>query len=228
MRRNFIDGGRPSLSSQFYQAGVVVGVGLAGLGTSTSHAAIVVRNINHTVNAANTESYNLDIDQNGTTDFTFDAAYVPDPAFTVGFDQIDFLFGSNNGAVIDSQTGDGFPPTSLLQTGAIVSSTRLFAQSGDKADLYFNDTFDPATGNFNAKSGYAGLRFDEPDGIHYGYVQLTVQDINAASNQLDLTIGSVGYNTVAGQAVRIPEPISLSLVAGAAALLLGRTRRRPI
>jgi hypothetical protein len=152
-----------------------------------------------TLAAANLDSYNLDVNLDGTTDFTFEAAYVPDPVLTVGFDQIDFPFGSVNGAVIDTQTNDGFPTTSLLGLGATISSSSLFCQSGDKADLFYYDTIDPQTGNFGGTTGYAGFQFAAADGTHYGFAQISVKDLNDPANPLDLTIGTVSYNSVAGQ-----------------------------
>lgn len=67
----------------------------------------------------------------------------------------------------------------------------------------------------------------------YGFAQISVVRIDAASNQLDLTIGTVGYNNMAGQPIQIalaaspvPEPGSLALVgAGGLGFLLVRRRR---
>jgi hypothetical protein len=198
------------------------------LGASQAHSAVITRYVGETVTAANVASYNLDVNQDGTTDFTFDAAYVPDPVLTVGFDQIDFPFASTNGAVIDKQTGDGFPPTSLLAPGAVISSSSLFCLSGDKADLFYDDTVDPITRNFGGQTGYVGFQFNASDGTHYGYAQVTVNDLNAAVNPLDLTIGTVAYESTPGTAITIasvPEPVSLAAVGVVGLALTVRGRR---
>jgi hypothetical protein len=72
----------------------------------------------------------------------------PTPVLTVGFDQIEFPFGSTNAVVIDALAGDGFPATSLLKTGSVVGPASLFYGPNGKGDLCYNDTFDPVTGNY--------------------------------------------------------------------------------
>jgi hypothetical protein len=195
-----------------------------------ANAALVSRNIGVTLSASNLDSYDLDVDQNGTTDFTFQAAYVPDPTLTVGFDQITFLFGSNNAAVIDTQTGDGFPPASLLVPGNTISSASLFSSPIDTADLISDDTIDPITGNFNGQTGYVGFRFDGAGGEHYGYAQVSVNSLADPTNPLDLTLGTVVYNDVAGAPVTVPEPAGLgagaALVLGLSTLLRRKTAAR--
>ena len=207
---------------------LTLAVGAVCGGNQQAKSAVNTRYLGYTVSAANVASYNLDVDQNGTTDFTFQAAYVPDPVLTVGFDQIEFPFGGGNGVVIDTQTNDGFPPTSLLKSGAMISSASLFCLSGDDADLFYDDTLDPTTGNFGGQTGYVGFRFTAADGTHYGYAQVTVKSLNSAVNPLDLTIGTVAYNTTPGQAITIssvPEPMSAAIMGAAGVGILLRRRR---
>ncbi len=220
-------------SKSIFASVIVVMAGFFIIGhESTAMATIVTRNIGVTVNAANIDSYNLDVDGNGTIDFTFQAANVPDPTLPVGFDQITFLFGSDNAAVIDTQTGDGFPPVSLLMPGATISAGSLFSSPIDTGDLYFNDSIDPITGNFAGETGYVGFRFDGAGGIHYGYVQVSVNSPTDPTNPLDLTLGTLAYNDVANQGLQIaavPEPESLGLaglMTAAAAIWLEVFSRR--
>jgi len=61
----------------------------------------------------------------GLTNMTL--AYAPGPPLAGGFDTIDFPFGSNNAAVIDSVTGDGFPTVSRLNEGDTISGGSTFS-----------------------------------------------------------------------------------------------------
>lgn len=198
--------------------------------TPSVQAALVVRNVNAMLTATDLASFNLDLDQNGTNDFTFKASLVPDPVLTVGFNVVDFPFGSNNGLVIDSFAGDGFPAASLLSEGNVVSPSQLYSRASfDQGNLFFTNTLDPATGNFLNRTGFVGLRFDRPDGIAYGFAQVTVNDLNAPVNPLGLSIGVVGYNDVAGQSIQItgiPEPTSLTLLGTGILATAFRSRRK--
>lgn len=195
-----------------------------------AHAGFFTRTVNVTLDAGNLESYDLDVDLNGTTDFTFTAAFVPDPFLSVGFDVIDFPFGGNNGVVIDAPTGDGFPTVSRLGAGGTVSAANAFSSASfDQGNLFFFTTFDPPSGNFLGRTGFVGLRFDRAGGTVFGFAQVTVNGLDATGNPLGLTIGTVGYSDVPGQAVRIPAvpvPATLPLFAAGGAALLGVRRWR--
>jgi hypothetical protein len=182
---------------------------------SSIHAELIIRSVNVSLNATNLESFALDLDSNGSTDFTFNASFIPDPLLPVGFDVIEFPFASKNGVVIDSFTGNGFPNASLLSLGNLVSDTQLFSLAAiDQGNLFFTAAGDPPSGNFLNRTGYVGLKFDRPGGVSFGFAELTVNDINAPGNPLGLTIGTVGYNNTLGapaQISSIPEPTSFML-----------------
>jgi PEP-CTERM motif len=183
---------------------------------NTANAGVVFRNVNVTLDATQIESFDLDVDLNGSIDFRLTSAFVPDPAFPIGFNVIDFPLGTNNGVVIDGVVADGFPTVSRLQLGGIVSGASLFSfPSIDQGNLSFFTAFDPPSGNFEEKTGYIGLRFERPNGLSFGFAEITVNSSMASLNPLGLTIGQVGYEEVAGAGVTIsavPEPSSLSLM----------------
>lgn len=179
-------------------------------------AGLVFRDVNVTLDASQVSSYDLDVDLDGTIDFAFTSAFLPDPVLPVGFNVIDFPFASNNSVVIDAQATDGFPTVSRLSLGNIVSSTSLFSSpSLDQGNLSFFAGMDPSTGNFEGRSGYVGLKFDRLGGTTFGFAEIAINALNAA-NPLSLTIRSVAYNDVSGEAATIsavPEPSSMVLAA---------------
>ena len=200
----------------------------------TGHAALVLRDVNTTLNAENLDSFNLDVNLDGINDFIFGASLVPG---VVGFDTVDVPFASSNGAVVDGGSGSGFPTASRLALGTTISASSLFsAGSFDQANLFsFDAFFNPGgSGNFGGQTGFLGLRFDGAGGPSFGFAQITVNDVNATVNPLGLTIGSVGFNDVPGQPVTIagavnsvPEPGSLALLgAGGFGFLVLRGRRK--
>jgi len=181
----------------------------------TVQAGMVSREVNVALIAAKFDSYDLDLDLNGSTDFTFTAAYAPDPLLAAGFDTVNFRFGSNNAVVIDSIAGDGFPAVSRLGLGNTISAASTFSGPNDQGNLYFYISTDvpPLTGNFGGQTGFIGLRFDTSGGINYGYALISVNDLGNPNSPFDLTIRSVGYNDIVGQvAIAIPEPGSLFIL----------------
>ena len=183
---------------------------------SVSYAAPVSRNINVTLDAQNFDSFALDVDQNGTTDFTISAYLALDPLLSIGANVVDFPFASRNGVVIDAPTNDGFPSATRLSLGTLISSSQDYSISSfDQANLFFFTSFDPTSGNFGGLSGFLGLVFESDVGLRYGYAQITVNSLDDPVNPLNLTVGSVGYESLAGASIRagaVPAPGTLFLM----------------
>lgn len=243
--------------SRFLRTSMLACVAMGGLlfAQQTASADLITRDINVILDAANVETFDLDLNQDGINDFVLTAAFVPDPFLTVGFSTIDNdNFGSNNGFVIDSVTGDGYPTVSNLALGDTVNPGDTYSfGSFDQGNLYTFFPFDmpPESGNFGGMTGYIGVRVVDINGdLTYGFVQISVGAIPDAQNPSDLsgvdpaagkgpfdiTILSVGYNSVVNQGVTIaaapvagavPEPATASLaLLGAAGLGMAARRRR--
>lgn len=199
---------------------------------SSAEAALITRNLNVTLDASAFQTFNLDLDGNNTTDFTFKTSFDPGPP-AFGSAVVEVPLGSiSNGVLIDTQTGDGFPPASRLGVGSLVGPGALFSDVFDQANL-FSLIFGPE-GNFGGESGFIGLRFDAEGGPLFGFAQISVNGLGS-TDPFDLTIGTVGFNNVAGQfaipsavVAVVPAPGSLSLLAlaGFGLLVATGSRRR--
>lgn len=209
-------------------------VACLALSTKRASAVLISRNVNHEITATpdgSNQMYDLDVDQDGTIDFTFRSliGLPEDPTFA-SFADIKPPFGTINGVVIDSSTGDGFPTTSRLQLGAIISSSSLFSGNNDLGNLSSQFFPDPPTGNFQNQSGYVGFQFESLGKTFYGFAQVTVHDLQANPNPLAVLIGTVSYESVAGRAAvvsAVPEPSSVVLaVLGLAGAGLAVSKRR--
>ncbi|QDT73282.1 PEP-CTERM sorting domain-containing protein [Lacipirellula limnantheis] len=196
-------------------------------------AVLITRTLNQQITAVPdgpNQMYDLDVDQDGTTDFTFRSliGVTDDPTFA-SFADIKPPFATINGVVIDSLTGDGFPTASRLLPGAVVSSASLFSGNNDLGNLSSQFFPDPPTGNFQNQTGFVGFQFQRLGSTHYGFAQVTVNDLIATQDPLAVTIVAVSYESVAGQATTVtavPEPASLALAGMGLAALAARTRRR--
>ena len=201
---------------------------LCGLSSKTIQGALITRSLaNTTLNAKNSGEFALDVDLDGKVDFNFQALFTNDPAILLGFAQTKFPFGSSNGVVISALSNDGFPSASLLVTGNLVGPSSLFSNSIDTANLYSSDPFIGASGNFGGSRGALGLRFESGGTIKYGFADISVNNINSSS-PFDVTLNSVSFESVGGQAaiVAVPEPSSTLLVGIVLLLSLRKLRHR--
>jgi hypothetical protein len=204
----------------------------AALATPAS-AVLITQTVDHQITSSPdgpNQTFDLDIDQNGTTDLTFRSIIgdTSDPTFA-SFADVLPPFATINGVVIDSFTGDGFPTVSLLHTGDVVSPASLFSGNNDDGNLSSQIFPDGPTGNFQNQSGYVGFQFAANDGTHYGFLQISVNDLLATTDPLAIFISTVSYESVAGQAAivsAVPEPASVVLLGTALAIFALRMPRR--
>ena len=202
--------------------------------TASAPAAITTQTVNHQITAVPdgpNQFFDLDVDQNGTTDFTFRAIIgLPDEPSFASFADIQPQFGTLNGVVIDAFTGDGFPTVSRLQVGDVVSAAGLYSGNNDLGNLSSQFFPDAPTGNFQNMAGYIGFQFENLGNTFYGFAQISVNDLLGPQDPLAVFIGTVSYEDTAGKSITVsavPEPATAILLAlGSAVFSCRRIRNR--
>lgn len=164
----------------------------------------------------------LDVDNDGTMDLLFDY-----DSGCVGNCQTIATLGALNGEILMANAND----VTRLSTGMIVGpGTSTFGSGGLLATDRFAG-FPPVTffedGLWdNDSTAFAGFRFLNASGVHYGWVRARIEE---TSNQI--TIFDYAYESLADTRITagaVPEPATLGLVllAAGAAATLRRARRR--
>lgn len=217
---------------------LVAALSITWLGINQSaEAGVMTRDVDVTLNASTFDIYRLDLDQDGSADFTFSSAIDVEPPFPFGFDIIDPPLGQS-AFVVDASVGDSFPTISRLVASDTIGPGSLFSKFGDQGNLLFDfpggdPMGSPPTGNFAGATGFVGLRLETSSGFLYGFAEVTVNALDAAVNPYGLTIGRVGLSDVAGQSITnldaqsVPEPTSLAVFAcGGLVMLAGKRKRK--
>jgi hypothetical protein len=141
-------------------------------------------------------SYNLDVNNDGISDFTFTLDAVPficDPPGFCGW----FIFtlvetpASGNGA-------EGSPPARLTFGDQIGPSQTFYEGTGTMASLWGQDNWGGGEGNrgLNRKRGYLGLSFQIDGETYYGWAKISVNMKTGV-----VTLGGYAYETVANMPI---------------------------
>ncbi len=137
---------------------------------------------------------------------------------------------------------------SRLAAASVVSAAKTFVTLSLTANgsylaqgsLAFGAGFSGSKWTKNAsKSGYLGFSFTLADGLHYGFIGMTVGPQGLGSNSRAISIGGIGYETSPNTAITtsggvgsvpnaaVPEPSSIAMLAlGVGGLAAYRQRRK--
>jgi hypothetical protein len=205
-------------------AGAALGLPLA------ANADIKFVDLQQTVSSDTNPTFNLDMDGDGTIDFTFTAGPISDTVTP----------GTGNGYVgTDTNNPTPLAPgTSIDSTAAFETGTGVLQTTKQK-----KFPIDKQKGPWDTSGGfqYLGVEFYigavNPGDLHYGWINLSActpdKNTNCGSSTDPgvIQINGFAYNTAAGQPIiagqgAVPEPSMLPLLAlGAAGLAALRLRR---
>jgi len=209
---------RPTRSLMAWIAAVLSVVALTGA-RSASAAVIYVDIVPDHVWF---KPYFLDLDGDGQMDLLFDHQYN-----CLGNCLSDATLGGLNGAEILMSNADD---VTAMSAGVIVGpAASTFGPGGLLAlDQFFGDP--PVTTNEqglwdNGLTAFAGFRFSNASGVHYGWVRALVEE-----NSNDITVFDYAYDdtpdtAIAAGAGAVPEPGTMALLLVGACGFVARRRR---
>jgi hypothetical protein len=173
-------------------AASAAGVGALAL-TMPAEAKIVYTPAHHVIKQGG--SYKLDINHDGTTDFTLKDSYT---ATTSGF----FALLSAAPAAGNGLEGwvGGQAWAFALKAGAGVGPRHYFPGKVLMAAGSLAGSLSYAGSWVNVKNRYVGLKFKIAGKTHYGWARLSVQVTNRSS--ITATLNGYAYETVAGKSIR--------------------------
>ncbi len=251
----------PSIPEASLRRYAMLGLGTAVLaGTvTTTDASVVYTNYNgllltdtNTTDTADT-LYKFDFNGDGINDITF-AVRNEGSTSTANFALVLPGLSANNTTyspinivgttVAGANQSYNYP--SRITTGTISAARTFFTlaltASGSylaQGSLAFGAGFTGSKWKTNAtKSGYLGFSFTLADGLHYGFIGMTVGPQGLGANSRAISIGGIGYETTPNTAITVsggfgavpnavPEPSSVALLAlGAGGLAAYRQRRK--
>lgn len=172
------------------------------LGVANASGQIVFTDIDDVTMAPGDDAVLIDLDGNGSTDFSpenFDAA---GGAGAVIFPGVNGGVIATNGLIGTSSAGFTYP--SNLAEGDVIDGTSPFIL-GDRGDLnFYSCAYSNSQFCGGVTDGYIGLVFDLDGNTHYGWVRVDV-----SADATAYTVKSFAYNSVADEAIMAGQTLSL-------------------
>jgi hypothetical protein len=194
-----------------------------GLGEARSAAAAVIY-VDIVPDHVWFKPYFLDLDSDGQMDLLFDHQFG-----CVGNCLSDAtLEALNGGGILKSNADD----VTAMNAGVIVGpSASTFGSRGLLAeDRFFGDppVYISEQGEWdNNRTAFAGFRFLNASGVHYGWIRAFVAETSNDITVLDYAYEDRADTAIAAGARAVPEPAVLSLMLLGACGLTARGRRVP-
>lgn len=167
--------------------------------------------------------HDIDMDGNGTTDFSFSGFW---------HISVDFRSENSNRYLIHPSP----PPNTGGPVAALDSGVFIGADSGDNTLYWFGDNYDywsglmlnldpGEAGEFWGQRAYIGVEFQMDDGVHYGWF-----DVEGGASGPYAVIRGWAYESTPDMGIiagAVPEPSSILLFAsGVMGILLFRAKNR--
>ncbi|MFZ0322051.1 MAG: hypothetical protein WAL56_23190 [Candidatus Sulfotelmatobacter sp.] len=157
------------------------GVALLAL-VQPASAEIVYTHINVSVRGYGDESYAIDLDNDGKTDFVLTGNWSRTYFGSGGGSTISIIPAKSNGAA-----GFGGSAAALMEGDTIDGAHQFFGKEMAWMETFFGSDFGAGGKWKNVKNGYLGLKFQIAGETHYGWARLTIR------NQAPLTADLTGY-----------------------------------
>jgi hypothetical protein len=181
-------------------ATILVGVGLLAVAWP-SEAKIVYTPANITIEE--NSSYNLDLNNDGVTDFTISTSQTTrkcGPSQSGPYDSVAETPASGNGVA-------GSPPARLIEGNRIGRSKTFYGGTGTMAWVSYCDGqthggdnwISVKFGDITALAGYLGLMFQINGKTHYGWALLSVAK---SGSEVVVTLNGYAYETTPAMAIR--------------------------
>ncbi len=182
---------RQSFSS--FAIATILAVGLLALALPAA-AEIVYTPTNITIEG-NGSSYNLDLNNDGVTDFTFTLTAVPRICDPPGF--CGWVFFTLVETPVSGNGAEGSPPARLTLGNQIGPSQSFYGGTGTMVCLCGQDNWN---NGLNGKHGYLGLSFQIDGETYYGWAKIAVNIKTGV-----VTLGGYAYETVANMPIKAGE-----------------------
>lgn len=178
---------------------LLVGVGMLAF-AGQAQAKVIFTPVDVKIGIGGVDSYPLDLNGDGTTDYTIQQIVYTAPCDLQGdiatFWAMEEVAGVQNRAVVTLPSGSS---AAALPAGALIDSSRPFAFGVETMAVYYSGpNCEDEGGNWdNVTDLFLGLKFQIQGKTHYGWARLSVQHV--PSSGFTATLTGWAYQTIANR-----------------------------